>query len=33
MPDYTDSGSVLFVFGIIAISFLFNLIFDFFTGF
>lgn len=29
MPDYSDSGSVLFVFGIIAISFLFNLIFDF----
>lgn len=29
MPDYTDSGSVLFVFDIIAISFLFNLVFDF----
>lgn len=29
MPDYSDSSSVLFVFGIIAISFLFNLIFDF----
>lgn len=29
MPDYSDSGSVLFVFGIIAISFLFNLVFDF----
>lgn len=29
MPDYSDSGSVLFVFGIIAISFIFNLVFDF----